>query len=149
MNMNKPTFVYVTYVAATPEQVWEGLTSPEFTRQYWKRAESDWQPGSPVTHWNEDDTVNLQGEVLESDPPHRLVFTFGAASDYGGLEEAPSRVTFTIDTLGGVTRLTVTHDEFPPKSKVYEQIQMGWPAILSNLKSLLETGQPLAFGRWE
>lgn len=158
--MNDPHFVYVTYIATTPEKLWEALTSGDFTSQYWggRRIESAWKPGSPVRHVKEDGTLDWKGEVIEADPPRRLVYTFDCLTDdempdYEGervdLEnrEPPSRVTFEIAEYMGRVRLTLVHDGFEPGSRVVQGISHGWPAILSSLKSLLESGQPL-FPGW-
>lgn len=145
---DRPIFVYTIYIETTRERAWEALTSPEFTRQYWRKAKSDWQPGSPVRHYLPDGQLEMAGEVLERDYPRRLVWTF-QPQDEASLAEGPSRVTFELSTLGETVRLTVTHDQFPIGSKVFNGIQYGWPAILSNLKTLLEAGRTLPYGAWE
>lgn len=154
--MDKPRFVYVSYIASTPEQVWKALTSEDFTRRYWggRRIQSDWHQGSKVLHLKNDGTLDWQGEVLEATPPQRLSYTFDPQNDdeMPGFEgeridlndrERPSRVTFEIAEYLGQVRLTLVHDEFAPGSKVLPGISHGWPAILSSLKSLLENGRPL------
>lgn len=156
--MNKPEFVYVTYIDATPSKVWNALTNGEFTRQYWggRRISSDWQVGSKVQHFKDDDSIDWVGEVLEANPPRRLSYTFDPSTEMSEQKgeqadphraEKPSRVTFEIDEYMGKVRLTLTHDQFEPGSKVLPGISMGWPAILSSLKSLLERGEPL-FPDW-
>ena len=145
----KPSFVYVTYIAATPEQVWQALTDGALTRQYWygRRVESDWKVGSPVTFWYEaegGEAVSDRGIVLESNLPKRLSYTFHVEFVDELRDEHPSRVGFDIEATGQDAKLTLTHDEFDPGSKMLEGIRSGWPAILSSLKSLLETGAPLA-----
>jgi uncharacterized protein YndB with AHSA1/START domain len=158
--MNKPEFVYVTYIATTADRVWEALTSGEFTRQYWggRRIESDWQVGSDVKHLKEDGSLDWSGKVLDADRPKRLSYTFDPAADdempgYEGEKvdldhpETPSRVTFEIAEYMGKIRLTLVHDQFEQGSKVLQGISVGWPAILSSLKSLLERGEPL-FPDW-
>jgi uncharacterized protein YndB with AHSA1/START domain len=143
--MQKPSFVYCTYIASTPEKIWEALTGGDFTAQYWggRRIESDWKPGSAVKHRQEDGSYEWQGEVLEADPPKLLSYTFDVLDD----GEPASRVTFELVPFMGHVRLTLTHDDFEPGSKTFEGISQGWPAILSSLKSLLETGKPL-FPDW-
>lgn len=157
--MDEPKFVYVIYIAATPEKVWEALTSGEFTCHYWggRRIESDWQVGSRVRHIKEDGGLDWHGEVLAADPPKLLSYSFdvqmdkckrdidGKLIDDSG--EPPSRVTFEIEPVMGQVKLTVTHDQFEPGSKVLKGVSNGWPAILSGLKSLLETGEPM-FPQW-
>lgn len=158
--MAKPEFVYVTYIDTTQDKLWQALISGEFTRQYWggRTIESDWKKDSPVKHIKEDGTLDWSGKVLEADPPKRLSYTFDPAvddemPDYQGEKidlnhpEKPSRVTFEIDKYMGKVRLTLTHDQFEEGSKVLQGISLGWPAILSGLKSLLERNEPL-FPDW-
>lgn len=144
--MTKPEFVYVTYISTTPEKVWEALLDPEMTKLFWGRSRnvSDWKPGSAWAHQSYDDAsvVDVTGEVVEADPPRKLVLTW--KSNAPGLgEERASRVTFEIEAAFGAVKLTVTHEGFEPGSKAIAAISMGWPAILSSLKTLLETGQPM------
>ena len=142
-----PAHVYTTYILATPERVWEGLTDPQFTKEYWGglRIDSDWQPGSTVSHLREDGGPALQGEVLAAEPGRLLSYTFHLLISEKHRQDSPSRVTFEIEPMGPVVKLTVTHDRFEPGSATYETTRYGWPAILSSLKSLLETGRPLPF----
>jgi uncharacterized protein YndB with AHSA1/START domain len=143
--MNKSKFVYVTYMAATPEQIWKALLDKEFTRQYWGHDNvSDWKPGSPWQHRKHDaaGTVRLVGEVLESVAPRRLVLTWAAPEDATS-KEKHTRVTFEIEPIDDMARLTVTHDELDPGSEMLRGITEGWPRVLSSLKTLLETGRPL------
>jgi len=144
--MTKPETVYVTYIAAKPEQVWQALTSGEFTKQYFfgRRMESDWKVGSPWTLWMEDGRVDCQGKVLESDPPRRLSMTWHVEWMEEFRRLPPGVVTFQLDALGDVVRLTVMeshHESIDEKYK--EGGRRGWPVILCGLKSLLETGRPL------
>ncbi len=145
----KPRFVYVTYIAATPEKLWHALTDGALTQKYWygRRVESDWKVGSPVTFWYDAEggqAVSDRGIVLESKPPRLLAYTFHVEFIDELRDEHPSRVTFQIEPLGNEVKLSLTHDEFEPGSKILEGCRSGWPAILSSLKSLLETGKPLA-----
>ncbi|WP_035059198.1 SRPBCC family protein [Andreprevotia chitinilytica] len=146
--MDTPSYVYVCYIATTPEQLWRALTDSELTQKYWRRVESDWLPGSQVTYWIDDARIDLQGIVLLAEPGQMLSFTFGVQWLEHMRDEKPSRVTFELEALGDVVKLTMTHDEFAPGSKVYHGIQQGWPAILSSLKTLLETGKPLHYTHW-
>ncbi|MFN3323205.1 MAG: SRPBCC family protein [Bryobacteraceae bacterium] len=145
--MDKPKFVYVTYIDSTPEKVFDALTNDEMTKQYWGRSRnvSDWKPGSRWEHqdWENPKTVDIVGTVIECTPPNRLVVTW---ADPAEAEEPGkhSRVTFEVEPMFGAVRLTVTHDELEPDSEMLKGITLGWPAILSSLKSLLETGRPLA-----
>jgi DNA-binding transcriptional ArsR family regulator/uncharacterized protein YndB with AHSA1/START domain len=157
-SMTAPQFVYTTYIRTTPEQLWDALTNPEFTRRYWgAELLSDWHEGSTVA-WRQ---FNVMIEdpaqvVVEADPPRRLAYTFhtftpefvevaGFADDVAErvMAERRSTVTFEIEPLGEKVKLTVRHDGFEPGSTVLELISGGWPAILSNLKTLLETGAAL------
>jgi uncharacterized protein YndB with AHSA1/START domain len=146
MTMTKPQFVYVTYISTTLEKVWNALIGGEMTKQYWGRHRnvSDWKVGSSWSHQDYDDAsaVDVEGKVIEADPPQRLVITW-QSTDAALRSEKPSRVTFQIEPFAGAVRLTVTHEELEPGSKMLQGITAGWPAILSSLKTLLETGQPM------
>jgi uncharacterized protein YndB with AHSA1/START domain len=143
MATTKASFVYVTYILSTPEKVFGALLEPELTRQYWglSRNVSDWKVGSRWEHQDyENKTVKVVGKVLESDPPRRLVLSWGSLAN----EEQPekhSRVTFLVEPFADAVRLTVTHDELEPEAM--RGITQGWPAILSSLKTLLESGKPM------
>lgn len=133
------------YIRTTPEELWEAITSAEFTRQYFHETavESDWEVGSPVTYYNADRTVAVDGEVLEVDRPHRLSYTWHVLYSEQAAQEEPSRVTWEIEVVEDACRLRMTHDRFPQGSVVPDGVRDGWPAIISNLKTLIETGQPL------
>jgi uncharacterized protein YndB with AHSA1/START domain len=143
--MEKPQFVYVMYIATTLEKLWNALIDAKMTEQYWQHENiSDWKPGSRWEHREsgKERTLKLVGKVIESTPPHRLVLTWADPSEEG-LEERHSRVTFELEPMRGVVRLTVTHDRLEPGSDMLEGITAGWPKVLSSLKSLLESGRPL------
>jgi uncharacterized protein YndB with AHSA1/START domain len=143
--MDMARFVYVTYIATTPEKLWRALTDPEITTRYWQHVNvSDWQPGSIWEHRDSgvDGAPLLVGKILEILPPGRLVLTW-AFPDDAAREEKHTRVTFEIEQIRGVVRLTVTHDRLEPGSDMLTGITDGWPKVLSSLKSFLETGQPL------
>lgn len=142
--MSKPEFVYVTYIETTPEKLWEALTSSEFSKRYWFNTElqSDWKVGSPFALVM-DGTTRDAGEILEADPPRRLSYTFRHVLSEEGRKEPPTRVVFTLERHGNLVKLTLTHEGFAPGSKLLDGISKGWPAILSSLKSLLESGDPL------
>lgn len=150
MSEGPPDFVYVIYIAVDQETVWNGLIDRELTKKYWGRTnESDWQPGSRWEHVRSDGSgvVDIHGEVLEIDPPRRLVVTwvFPNATD----EEAKhTRVTYEIEPLGPDTRLTVIHSDLKEGSDEREGVTSGWPAVFSNLKTLLETGRTLSDEEW-
>jgi uncharacterized protein YndB with AHSA1/START domain len=143
--MEKPEIVYVTYIATTPEKLWQGLTSGEFTSRYWfgRRVESDWRVGSPIRYMN-GDQLSDSGEILECDPPRKLSFTWRVEFVEELRREGFSRVTFTLEPTDGAVKLTLVHDRLQPGSKVLEGASGGWIMILSSLKSMLETGKPLA-----
>ncbi|MEV4813259.1 ArsR/SmtB family transcription factor [Micromonospora avicenniae] len=143
-----PTYVYVTYIRATADQVWRALTDADLTARYWGHANvSDWQPGSTWEHRRADgsDAVDVVGKVLVAEPPTRLVITF---EDSPGEERDASVVTFLVEPYEDVVRLTVSHENLPNRD-MYNGISLGWPAVLSNLKSLLETGDALPQSLWE
>ena len=161
--MDKPEFVYTSYIRTTPEQLWRGLTDPAFTRRYWNLAwESDWKAGSPLTLKLDKNNVTVADPaqvVLESDPYRRLSYTWhtftpewAAAYDVSDehlamvAAEPRSKVTFDIEPLGEYVRLTVVHDGFEEGSTVLPGITQGWPMLMSSLKSLLETGEVLPVG---
>jgi uncharacterized protein YndB with AHSA1/START domain len=148
--MSKPSFVYVTYIQTTPEKLWNALLDPELTKDYWARHanRSDWKPGSPWRHEDYDDAsqVRIVGTVLESVPPRRLVLTW-ASPENAGDPVKTSRVTFDVEPYRDAVRLTVIHDELEPESEMLRGISAGWPAVLSSLKSMLETGEPLPWMR--
>ena len=142
--MDKPQFVYVVYISTTPEKVWNALTAHEATAKYWQHDNvSDWKPGSKWEHRRSgESTVDIVGKVVEFSPPRRLVLTWADPEDEAR-EAKYSRVTFEVDEVSGVTRLTVTHDRLEAGSEMLEGITDGWPKVLSSLKSLLEVGRPL------
>ena len=142
--MNKPKFVYVIYVASTPEKVFEALTSEKLTAQYWfgYALQSDWKVGSRFTSTKDGGAPVDHGVVLEIDPPRRLVYSW--APQYEAFkDERPSRVTFNLVPFKGQVQLTIVHDDFDERSKAFESISGGWPKVLSSLKSFLETGKGL------
>ena len=151
--MTKPSFVYVTYIATTPEKVWQAFVDTDVMRQYWVGPNSecarvnvsDWKPGSRWEHQRVDHsrTVDIVGKVVESIPPHRLVYTWARPSDAED-ESKHSRVAIDIEPYGdGVVRLTVTHEDLERDPQMLAGISGGWPKVLSNLKTLLETGRAL------
>lgn len=145
MTRQTTSFVYVTYIVSTPEKVFEAITRPDITRRYWGHDNvSDWKPGSKWEHIraNDERTVNLVGEVVESTPPERLIVTWANASEAAD-PEAYSRVTFEIEPYEDMVRLTVSHDDLVVGSGMAIGVTKGWPIVLSSLKSLLETGEGL------
>jgi uncharacterized protein YndB with AHSA1/START domain len=142
----KPATVYTIYIASTPEKVWEALTSAEFSRKYFfgNAVEVDLRIGGAYIVRTPDGALHISGEVIECDPPRKLTVTFNV--DWPALIEklGPTLVTYEIEPAGDVVRLTMTeaHDR-PLSDDILSGGRTGWPAILSSLKSLLETGQPL------
>lgn len=142
MTSEKTSFVYVTYIRSTPDKVFEAITKPELARRYWGHENvSDWQPGSKWEHIRDNDerTVELVGEVIEISPPSRLVISWANASQASD-RESYSRVTFDIVEYDNMVRLTVSHDDLVAGSGMANGVSKGWPAVLSSLKSFLETG---------
>jgi uncharacterized protein YndB with AHSA1/START domain len=135
------TQVYSVFIRATPEQVWEAITTPEFTEQYFYGARIELRDGRRYSSYGD---FGWDEEVLEADPPSKLVHRFVAAYDPDMAAEDPSRVTWEIEPQdGGVTKLTVVHDQLESAPKTAESVAGGWMFILSGLKTLLETGKPL------
>jgi uncharacterized protein YndB with AHSA1/START domain len=149
--MSKPSFVYVIYIQTTPEKLWGALLDPEMTKDYWGRHRnvSDWKTGSAWRHEDYDDASNVRitGTVVESNPPHRLVLTW-APPEKKDDPSKRSRVTFDIEPVMSEVRLTVTHEDLD--EEMLRGVSSGWPAILSSLKTLLETGKamPMTQKRW-
>jgi uncharacterized protein YndB with AHSA1/START domain len=142
------TQVYQVFVKATPEQVWDAITKPEFTTRYFYGSviDSTFEPGSPYRGWSGDRQQQfVEGVVLEADPPRLLRHSWRALWDDGTAAEPHSRVTWEIEPYrDGVTKLTVVHDELGASPKTAESVAGGWSYVLSGLKTLLETGQQLA-----
>ncbi len=143
--MRKPEFVYVTYIETTPEKLWEALTSSEFSRRYWFNTElkTDWKVGSPFALVMDGTTTDV-GEVLEFDSSRRLSYTFHHVLSEAARKERPTKVIFNLEPHGKLVKLTLTHEDFEEGSVILDGISKGWPAILSSLKSMLESGTALA-----
>jgi uncharacterized protein YndB with AHSA1/START domain/DNA-binding transcriptional ArsR family regulator len=161
--MGRPEFVYVTYIRTTPERLWQALTDPDFTTRYWGRTyDTDWEKGSGYGMTQHGVRVDdPQQVILEADPPRRLSYTWHGISPQlaravgwsdefivVASAEPRSKVTFEIDPEDdGTVRLTVIHDGFEEGSPMFESISGGWPRVLANLKSLLETGEAVDLWR--
>lgn len=145
--MTKPQSVYVVAIAKSPEEVWQGLTSPEFTKLYWHRTEvqSDFKVGSPIRFMLESGEVGCEGEILSAKHPSELVFTWQFPNNSETKDEPPSRVSFRLEPISGGTKLTMIHDQFPADSKMLPMIHEGWPLVLSGLKTSLESGRAVDF----
>jgi uncharacterized protein YndB with AHSA1/START domain len=141
----KPDFVYVLFIKTTPEELWQALRDPEMTKQFWghHRNVSDWQVGSAWEHQDYADStiIDVVGKVLESEAPKKLVLSW-ATPAYDQEDKQQSEVTFEITPFFDSVQLTVTHRKLPEAG--YQMITLGWAGVLSSLKSLLETGKPLA-----
>jgi uncharacterized protein YndB with AHSA1/START domain len=145
VTLETTSFVYVTYIASTPQKVFEAITRPEIARQYWGHENvSEWKPGAKWEHVraNDDRTVQVVGEVVEVSAPNSLVITWANPARVSD-PAAFSRVTFEIEPYEEMVRLTVTHDELEAGGSMAQGISKGWPIVLSSLKSLLETGRGL------
>ena len=138
-------FVYVTYIRTTQEKVWEALTKPEFTRAYWfgVACESEWKAGAPWRLTYPDGRVADTGTIVSVEPPHRAVISWRNEMRPELKEEGYSRATFELEAMGDAVKLTVTHEIDRDGSKFIAAVSLGWPAVLSSLKSLLETGKAL------
>jgi uncharacterized protein YndB with AHSA1/START domain/DNA-binding transcriptional ArsR family regulator len=161
-SMEKPSFVYTTYIQTTPEQLWEALTSPAFTERYWNATfDTDWSPKSEMV-WSIRGVRIAHAEqvVLEAEPPTRLSYTWhtftpelaravGASEEVfaAAAAEPRSKVTFELEPVGSAVKLTVIHEGFPPASTAARLVSSGWPQVLSKLKTLLETGETFQIDR--
>ncbi|MCU1259337.1 MAG: hypothetical protein JWO80_2222 [Bryobacterales bacterium] len=146
--MDNPNIIYVIHIATTPEKLWEALTSPEALKRNWGNIESQWTVGSKVSEVAESGKVLWKGEVLSSEPPRLLSFTF----DVIGSAEPPTKVTFELSPPASavapdatVVRLTVTQTGFEENGKQFTGCARAWPEILSSVKTYLETGRSLGF----
>ncbi len=136
-------FVYVTFIRTTPERLWEALTTPEIMRQYWfgMILDTDWAVGSPWKLVFTDGRVADAGEILEIDAPRRLVIKWRNEFRPELHDEGYCRCTIELEPHQAAVKLTITHVMERSESQMIKAVSGGWPAILSNLKSLLETGE--------
>lgn len=137
--------VFEVYISTTPQKLWQAITDPEMTKQYFydSAIESTLEPGTPLNRLRADGTHMLDGEVIESDPPRKLVHTFISHECSPSDQDPPSRVTWEIEPMGGACKLTLTHEHFNGESDTAKGTLTGWAPVLSGLKTLLETGKPL------
>ena len=139
-------FVYVIHIRTTPEKLWSALLMPAFTTRYWCETvwESDWKTGSSWRAMIPDGRIADTGKVKLSDPPHRLILSWRNEFNAELKAEGHSTLTYEITPTEGGVKLVVTHEMEREKSKLIEAVSNGWPPLMSSLKSLLETGEPLA-----
>lgn len=148
--LDRSSFSYVTYIRTTPEQLWAALTDPQAIRRYWfgMTAECAWKQGAPWKMSFPGGGVADTGEILEIDPPRRMVIRWRHEWKPEIRAEGPSRCTIALEAIelksaGAAVKLTVTHEIDRPEAKFIAAVAEGWPRVLSNLKSLLETGEPV------
>jgi uncharacterized protein YndB with AHSA1/START domain len=147
--MAESRFAYVTYIRTTPEKLWRALTDPEFTRKYWVETWQDcaWTKGATWKLMSPDGRVVDSGEVVDIDPPRRLVLTWRHHLKPELTAEGHSRMTYELEPQGDVVKLSLLHEIDVPNSKLIKGVSGGWPKFLASLKSLLETGEPLEASR--
>lgn len=143
--MARSTFVYVTYIRTTPEQLWAALIGVEFMKQYWFgcHCKSEWVVGSGWQNVSPEGQVMDEGEILESDPPRRLVIRWQNVFKPELKAEGVSVCTLELEPTAGAVKLSITHSIEREPSKFIEAVSGGWPKVISNLKSLLETGSAI------
>ena len=143
--MPRSTFVYVTYIRTTPQKLWSALTDDsEFMKQYWfgVHCESDWTPGSSWKMVHADGDISDAGEIVESEPPRRLVIRWRHEDKRELKAEGDSLCTMELEPNGPAVKLSITHTIERENSKLIHAVSGGWPKVISNLKSLLENGSP-------
>src|SRR5689334_14555975 len=140
--MPRSTFVYVTYIRTTPEKLWSALTNAEFAKQYWFgcHCESEWTAGSPWKLVSPGGEILDAGEIVEAERPRRLVIRWQQQKKPELKAEGASLCTMEIEPSGTAVKLSITHVIEREPSKFIEAVAGGWPKVISNLKSLLETG---------
>ncbi len=140
--MARSTFIYVTYIRTTPEKLWSALTDAEFMKQYWfgTHCESEWTAGSPWKMVYPDGRITDSGQIVESEPPRRIVIRWQNQLTPELKAEGESLCTMELEPSGTAVKLSITHTIEREPSKFIAAVSGGWPKILSNLKSLLETG---------
>ncbi|UIP26955.1 SRPBCC domain-containing protein [Photobacterium sp. TLY01] len=148
--MSLEQFKYVSYIAAKDTDVWNALLDPKMTQQYWGHVnESDWKVGSRWAHIRADgsEVEDVTGKVLLIHPPHHLVLSWQETGGHHGVMHS-SQVSVALENLGEDTRITVIHSDLQSGSLSYQDVSEGWPAVISNLKTLLETGHVMASDIW-
>ncbi|HXE11875.1 MAG TPA: SRPBCC family protein [Bryobacteraceae bacterium] len=140
---DESTFVYVTFIRTTPERLWSALIDPDFMKEYWfgVHFETEWKPGAPWKMLYPDGRVTDAGEIVEFDPPQRIVLKWRHELRPELKAEGFARCTIEVEPVSDAVKLTITHTMDRTESKLIQAVSGGWPRILSNLKSLLETGE--------
>jgi uncharacterized protein YndB with AHSA1/START domain len=140
--MARSTFVYVTYIRTTPEKLWSALTDAEFMKQYWfgTHCECEWTPGSSWKMVYPDGSITDAGNIVEAEPPRRLVIRWQNQIKPELKAEGESICTMELEPSGTAVKLSITHTIEREPSTLIEAVSGGWPKVISNLKSLLETG---------
>jgi len=144
--MARSTFVYVTYINTTHQKLWSALTDDsEFMKQYWfgVHCVSQWSKGSPWKMVSPEGKILDSGEIIESDPPRRLVIRWQHQNKPELKAEGESRCTIELEPFAGSIKLSIIHTIERDASKLIEAVSGGWPKIMSNLKSLIETGSAI------
>jgi uncharacterized protein YndB with AHSA1/START domain/DNA-binding transcriptional ArsR family regulator len=142
----RPAFVHEVYIRTSAERLWQALTDPSMTERYYYGGRvrcDDWRAGERYAYLGPGDVELITGEIVEADPPHRLVMSFSARWMPELADDRPSRLTFEITPIGETCKLTVMHDGFDAETATLREVRGGWPWIVSGLKSLLETGEAL------
>jgi len=150
--MSGTKFVYVTYIRSDMQKVFDALRLPEFTRRYWMgttQQVSEWKKGAAWAIHVPDGRKFDDGEVLEIDPPRKLVLTWRHLNNPALTAEGFSRLTYELEPQGSLVKLTLTHQIDVENSKLIEAVSGGWPGVMAGLKTLLETGVPIdEFTKW-
>ena len=143
--MDKPAHIYKTYIRATADAVWDAITNPEMTVQYFygTQVDSTWEVGSPMNYNYPDGTPASDGHILSIDPPKRIEFMFHALWDEDLKAEGPVREVWALAELNGMVELTIELYDVAEDSKTFTEFASGFPYIIAGMKSLLETGEAL------
>jgi uncharacterized protein YndB with AHSA1/START domain len=144
--MSSSRFVYVIHIATTPEKLWAALTQPEFTKRYWCETwqESGWKPGASWKAMIPDGRIADAGEIKVYDKPKKLVLTWENQFIPEMKAEGHSTLTYELEQMPSSVKLTLTHEIALAKSKLIDAVSQGWPSLMSSLKTMLETGEPLS-----
>ena len=146
MTEKAPKQVYEVFIKGTPDQIWDAITDGEKTPLYYYgyRVVGDWKTGGAMAYHAPDGSIQIDGEILEAQKPFKLVSTFHASFQDGLDKDRPSRVTWEITPMGDYCKLTLVHDDFDGETPTFKAVAGGWSRILSGLKTLVETGQPIS-----